>query len=114
MAHEARVPLEPVMKAMRMLARGLYQAYIGQALDADTRIEVKRYYDSSELKQTIGPLVAAGQMKIQQIGDGSVFTCVYGYAPSSPKSSIWVLVFYERAVFTILTTPRDEPDGLHG
>lgn len=108
MAYSAKIPLDRIMATMKMLVRGLYRAYTGLTLPQDVHFEVKRYYDDTDLRAVIEPLLHAGAMRVQQVGDGLVFTCVYGYAPSEPASSIWVIVFYEHAVFAITTGPQDQ------
>lgn len=105
MAYSARMPLDRIMTVITMLVQGLYRAYTGLTLPADVHVDVKRYYDDTDLRQVIDPLLQAGALRVQPVGDGSVFTCVYGYAQSEPESSIWVLVFYEHAVFAVTTGP---------
>ena len=88
---------------LSMMVRGLYQFYIGKRLPTQTQFNVFRIRgDLRPLITNILTLLQSGACYVR-VGDGQVFECIYIYAADRLEASIWLLFFYKRAIFGVVT-----------
>lgn len=87
------------------IVRGLYFRLRKVILPVDCKVEVRRlggedaraWWEFFEENQYNGPY---------SLGDG-VFWCAYNYATANEAITFWMLSFYERVFYRIVTTPVD-------
>lgn len=87
---------------LTMMVRGLYHAYIKQALPKETSFVTFSIRDLDKLQADLQMLYDLGGQYVQ-VGDGEVFRCAYCYSTERPDISLWFLCFYQRAVFGVIT-----------
>jgi hypothetical protein len=87
---------------MSMIVRGLYIAYIGGKLPANSTFDIFRQRDMSKLDAALQSLLRQGAQHVR-IGNSEVFECIYAHVPEQPEVSIWFLCFYEKVIFTVAT-----------
>lgn len=88
---------------LSMMVRGLYHFYIGKRLPPQTQFDVFRIRgDLRPLETSIQMLLQSGARYVR-VGDGQVFECIYLCATDRPEVSIWLLFFYKRAIFGVVT-----------
>jgi hypothetical protein len=88
---------------LSMMVRGLYQFYIGRRLPSQTQFDVFRMRgDPEQLATHVRALLQLGA-RLVRVGDGQVFESIYGYVPNRPEVSLWLLFFFQSAIFGVAT-----------
>src|SRR5260370_20525956 len=93
---------EQMPKIMMMIVRGLYFYNTGKTLPPDIIFSGMRERNNSRCQDVIQLFTEACD-PLKQIGDGSVFEYRFDIKKDDPNNSAWMLIFYERAVFIMIT-----------
>ena len=99
----AHFDLERSTEMFSFIVRGLYFRLRQIVLPSDCRFDVRRlggedakkWWEFFEENQYNGPYT---------LGDG-VFRCAYNYAALDDAITFWMLVFYDRVFYRVVTTP---------
>lgn len=94
-----------LLDILSIYVRGLYAYYYHKPLSKDVEFDFLRAYINKELNDIIRGLRNGGG--IATVGDGKVFQCAYGHISDVPEADIWVLNFFERALFVVFVMPKD-------
>lgn len=110
-AFVAYAPLGLVEHAMANITRGLCMYYLRLRLATDTECVIRRWYDLTQLEDTLVLFSAAGA-RYFAAGDGSVFDCRVLTRDHDPEFTFWIIHLLESAFFTVSThasgsLPRD-------
>jgi hypothetical protein len=109
--HVAHFDLDRAIEMFSFMVRGLYFRFRHVVLPKDCKFEVRRLggedarkcWEGFEEIQYNGPYT---------LGDG-VFWCVYNYAARNDAITFWMLAFYDRVFYRVVTTPADFNWGSH-
>ena len=102
-ASGVNVPDNRISYILARMVRGLYHYYVGRHIGVElppqSRFMICRKYDLQVVRtdiQVIQQLVSLDELKggTVRVGDGSVFSCQYGYYPPVPDVSVWYLNFF--------------------
>jgi hypothetical protein len=92
------LPLGRVESVITRITRGLYYAHQKRIMPSNTAITVL-LRNLSDFETLLGALGRRHQVHL-----GSVFSCAYCEG-TIPMHSLWLMLFYERLLFSVLTTP---------
>ncbi len=105
-ADQLRVRKDRVDRVLAKMTRGLYLHHEDRELgdvDFDTYLDPQpNFWDA--LQKTFRMSIKA------ELGDG-VFTYWRGIAADEPDASVWFFLFYEHAMFVVVTTPRSPAEA---
>ena len=101
--HVAHFDLGRANEMFSFIVRGLYFRLREVVLPLDCKFEIRRldgegakkWWESFKDKQFNGPYI---------LGDG-VFQCAYQYAAEDESVTSWMLVFYDRVFYDVVTSP---------
>lgn len=105
--YEPMVPKDRLRGIFMQLVRGLMVAYEHYTLSNDVSFDVLRAVNSTwvldEAQRWASDM--SGMVHTKQVGDGSVFQCVYYHTHSPEESNLsqWWLRFYEQVVYVVTT-----------
>jgi hypothetical protein len=106
-SNEPLVPKDRLRGIFMQLVRGLMMAYENHTLSNDVSFDVLRAVNSTWALNEAQRWArdTSGMIHTKQVGDGSVFWCVYYHTHSleEPNLSQWWLRFYEQVVYVVTT-----------
>lgn len=100
--YATELPREQITAILTMIVKGLYYAYMGIRLPKNSKFEVTRVLDKSQLETNLGIILQLGGRYIST-GNGEVFECVFACAREKPEVSLWYICFYRRVIFLVST-----------
>lgn len=108
-AHGVTLPHGRIERCLFWIVRGLYFDHLKEPFPTDVVYEVRRHPASvfpellSAIRQADGSDPPTRRM-------ADVFGCAYGRGVDL-RDSIWLLWFYEKALFSVITTPQPDPNS---
>lgn len=97
--------LDRTIEMFTFIVRGLYYRLREIILPADCKIDVRRLL-GKDVETWWGSFEEHGFNGPYAIGKG-VFWCAYQYAARDDAISCWMLAFYDRVFYRVVTTPAD-------
>lgn len=101
----AEIPDERVTRTLSRIVRGLYYHCTKTMMPNNVEFEIRRQFNVAGLQEPVQTLMRLGGKQIT-IGNDEVFRCVYLWSPDHPAHSIWLLGFYNGAVFSVGTSEK--------
>ncbi len=86
-----------------LIVRGLYFSFRSVVLPQDCNFRVTKLF-KNDLDVWVKFFNDSGAQEPYQIGDG-VFSCVYNYGATNEAVTFWLLEFYDRVQYSVVTTP---------
>lgn len=98
---QASIDLERLERTIFRIVRGLYYDARRSSIPAGYEFVLRRCYpwQYESLREVFRKLHPNGPRVV-----GDVFGCMYAMATEDPCTTLWVLWFYERVVFTVSTS----------
>jgi hypothetical protein len=93
-----------VTRVVRRISKGLIWHHFRRIAPNDGSITV--ITDPNHLDIAVQGALEDGK-QARKVGDGSVFAYRFGYVGCRPEASIWLLQFYSRLNFLVLSIPKD-------
>jgi hypothetical protein len=94
---------ERATEMFSFIVRGLYFSFRSVLLPQDCNFQVGRLF-KGDLAKWVHLFNELGAFGPHRLGDG-VFSCVYNYGDTSKAVTFWLLEFYDRVQYSVLTTP---------
>lgn len=91
------------MDMFSYIIRGLYFSFRSVVLPQDCNFRVGRLF-KEDLDACVAFFSDHGAFGPHRIGDG-VFSCVYNYGATTEAATFWLLEFYNRVQYSVVTTP---------
>jgi hypothetical protein len=103
LAFVSRFDFGRAMEMFSFVVRGLYYALRRVILPPDCEFQVGRLF-AHGLDEAIAWFNEYGAICPYSVGNG-VFSCVYNYVRSNEVITFWLLEFYDRVQYSVVTTP---------
>ena len=95
--------LDRANEMISLMVRGLYFSFRSVIYPADCNFRIGRLLAKDDLDAWVGLFNDTGA-NVHSIGS-NVFTCAYNYGASNELVTFWLLEFYDRVQYSVLTTP---------
>lgn len=103
-----RVDPNRIRETFEFMIRGLRYSIDGHRFICDTEFTTSRLLFDEHILGAINFLKGIRLSGPLKIGEG-VFECHYAIAQDEPNSSIWLLRFYDRVLYRVITRAKQKP-----
>jgi hypothetical protein len=94
-------------KILEMIVRGLFFHHTRRILPPEIVFSGTRERNTNRYQEIIQAL-PVGTAPLNKIGNGEVFEYRFDVANNDPDNSVWMLIFYKRAIFIMLTQSSEK------
>jgi hypothetical protein len=101
------VDIELIRRILSTIVKGLHLYYTDTPLVDGVEFEIDRPRDNQKIREVVETPMNSGA-KYLQVGDGSVFECIFTVAADRPDASLWLLHLYHGVVFSVVTRLPDD------